>query len=104
LKSHSFIGGKENKGSKNTAVVSLDELRDIRNKTEKNQKNDAVIISKNELARIKDSTKITTKEATQELKKMQEEQKEKQMAASKLRKQKMVEMDKTRASRMPEGT
>jgi len=59
------IGGKENKGTKNTAVISLDELREIRNKTEKNQKNDAVIISKNDLARIKESTKITTKEHTQ---------------------------------------
>ena len=60
-----------------------------------------MITSKNELARIKDSTKITTKEASAEMKKLQEEQKEKQMAASKARKQKMVEMDQTRASRMP---
>lgn len=61
-------GSKENtkkKGSKpdqtlaNTAViVGKDELRDIRTKTEKGQKSDAIVISKTELERMKESTKI----------------------------------------------
>ena len=74
-------------------MISLDELREIRKKTETNQKNDAVIISNNELLRIKESTKITTKEAMMETRKLQEEQKVKQLAASKARKQKMMQMD-----------
>ena len=40
----------------------MDELRKIRGETEKKGKNDAVIISKNELARIKDCTTIKTKQ------------------------------------------
>ena len=44
------------------AVISMDELRTIRGKTEKNNQNDAVIISKNDLDRIKMATSIKTKE------------------------------------------
>ncbi|MFN7880932.1 MAG: hypothetical protein ACK5NI_00325 [bacterium] len=40
----------------------MDELRTIRGKTEKNNQNDAVIISKNDLDRIKEATVIKTKE------------------------------------------
>lgn len=40
----------------------MDELRNIRGKTEKNNQNDAVIISKNDLDRIKDATTIKTKD------------------------------------------
>ena len=40
----------------------MDELRDIRGKTEKNNQNNAVIISKNDLDRIKDATTIKTKD------------------------------------------
>lgn len=44
------------------AVISMDELRTIRMKTEKNNQNDAVIISKNDMDRIKEATSIKTKE------------------------------------------
>lgn len=44
------------------AVISMDELRTIRGKTEKNGQNDAVIITKNDLDRIKMATSIKTKE------------------------------------------
>ena len=44
------------------AVISMDELRTIRGKTEKNNQNDAVIISKNDLDRIKAATTIKSKE------------------------------------------
>jgi len=40
----------------------MDELRAIRGKTEKNNQNDAVIISKNDLDRIKDATTIKTRD------------------------------------------
>jgi hypothetical protein len=40
----------------------MDELRTIRGKTEKNGQNDAVIISKNDLDRIKMATTIKSKE------------------------------------------
>ena len=60
-----LFGGKK-AGSKgigaNAAVISLDELRTIRSKTEKNNQNDAVIISKTDLDRIKGATVIKTKE------------------------------------------
>lgn len=63
----SILGNKGNKGATNNAngkttggapLVSKDELRTIREKTEKGQKADAVIIPKSELDRIKGSTKI----------------------------------------------
>ena len=62
------IGNKENKkknpsqaeGMATTGgvVISKDELRDIRQKTEKGLKSDAIVISKSELERMKESTKI----------------------------------------------
>jgi hypothetical protein len=58
---------------KGAAVISLDELRTIRQKTEKNNQNDAVIISKNDLERIKMATSIKTKEQLIAEKKLQEE-------------------------------
>jgi len=59
----SCLGNKENKKKSPsqlggapaaaTAMVSKDELRDIREKTEKGLKSDAIVISKNELERMK---------------------------------------------------
>jgi hypothetical protein len=40
----------------------MDELRTIRQKTEKNNQNDAVVISQRDLDRIKDATTIKTKD------------------------------------------
>lgn len=39
-------------------IVAKDELRDIRKKTEKGQKSDAIVITKGELERMKAATKI----------------------------------------------
>jgi hypothetical protein len=68
MESYLFIAGnKANKKKKpsqadqaatETVVVSKDELRNIRTKTEKGQKSDAIFISKNELERMKESTRI----------------------------------------------
>ena len=51
----------------------MDELRSIRDKTSKKNANDAVIISKNDLMRIKDATTIKTKEQVLQEKKLLEE-------------------------------
>jgi len=63
-----LFGGKASKGKgastvgPNAAVISLDELRTIRGKTEKNNQNDAVIISRGDMDRIRMATTIKTKE------------------------------------------
>jgi len=46
----------------NAGFISMDELRTIRQKTEKNNQNDAVVISQRDLDRIKDATTIKTKD------------------------------------------
>lgn len=81
-------------------MISLDELRSIRKKTESNNKQDAVIISATELARIKDATTIKSKDQRIQEKKLLEEQKQAALAKSKARKTKMVEMDQQRASKV----
>lgn len=48
----------------------MDELRSIRQKTEKNNQNDAVILSKGDLDRIKDATTIKTKDQILQEKKL----------------------------------
>jgi len=60
-----FGGSKAKAASKagaSAAVVSLEELRTIRGKTEKNNQNDAVIITRSDMARIRMATTIKTKE------------------------------------------
>ena len=48
----------------------MDELRAIRQKTEKNNQNDAVVLSKADLDRIKDATTIKTKDQILQEKKL----------------------------------
>ena len=79
-------------------MISLDELRSIRKTTEKSGKADAVIISKDELARIKDATTIKTKEDVIADKKAREEMKQTAQAASKARRTKMLAADTRRDS------
>jgi hypothetical protein len=59
-----------------------------------------VIISANELARIKDATTIKTKDQLMQERTLHNEQKDAAMAKSKARKAKMVEMDQQRASKV----
>ena len=89
----SLFGAKKTAQNTGAGVISLDELRAIRKRTEQNNQQDAVIISANELARIKDATVIKSKEQKIQEKKLYEEQKNAAMAKSKARKTKMVEMD-----------
>ena len=78
----------------------MDELRTIRAKAEKNNKNDAVVLSKNDLLRIKDATLIKTKEQILGEKKLLEEQRESAAAKAKARKEKMQVMDQMRATKV----
>lgn len=68
-----LFGGSKIKSNAGVGVISQDELRAIRAKTEKNAKNDAVVISKNDLNRIKDATVIKTKDELINEKKLLEE-------------------------------
>ena len=81
-------------------MISLDELRNIRTKTESNNQQDAVIISASDLARIKGSTVIKSRDQMLQEKRLNEEQKQAAMAKSKARKTKMIEMDQQRASKV----
>jgi hypothetical protein len=82
-------------------TVTKEELREIRQKTEKGQKSDAIVISQSELERMKASTKIQTKEQDFQQRKLLEEQKDQQMAEAKARKQRMMDLDKERANKIP---
>ena len=54
-------------------VVDKDELREIRKKTEKGQKSDAIVITHTELERMKAATRIQTKEQESQHRKLLEE-------------------------------
>jgi hypothetical protein len=66
--------------------LTKDQLREIREKTEKGQKSEAVVINQGELERMKATTKIQTKEQEALQRKLLEEQKDSAMAAAKARK------------------
>lgn len=78
----------------------MDELRAIRQKTEKNSQNDAVVISKTDLDRIKDATTIKTKDQILQEKRLADQQKAAALAKSKAKKEKMIKMDQTRAQKV----
>ena len=86
----------------NTAAgfITMDELRAIRQKTEKNNQNDAVVLSKADLDRIKDATTIKTKDQLLQEKKLADQQKAAALAKSKAKKEKMIKMDQTRAQKV----
>jgi len=55
------------------AIITTDELRTIREQADKGQKADAIVITKNELDRIKGSTVIKTKDEAIQQRKLFEE-------------------------------
>ncbi len=61
-------------------------MRDIREKTVKGLKSEAIVINQGELERMKAATKITTKEQEIQQRRLLEEQKDSAMAAAKARK------------------
>lgn len=83
--------------------MSMEEIRRIRQQTETGKQVDGVVISQNELDRIRKSTRITTKAQEIETKKLYNEQKEQQMAAAKARKTRMQALDKERTAKMPKN-
>jgi len=95
------ILGNNTKKNGGTSTLTKDQLREIREKTEKGQKSEAIVIKQDELERMKATTKITTKEYEIQQRRLLEEQKESAMAAAKARKQRMLDLDKERALKMP---
>ena len=93
------IGNSKKKATDST--LTKEQLRDIREKTEKGQKSEAVVIKQEDLERMKGTTKIQTKEAEIQQRRLLEEQKDSAMAAAKARKQRMLDLDKERATKMP---
>ena len=96
-----LFGTSKPKTASGVAIISADELRAIRQKTVNNSQNDAVVISKNDLDRIKDATVIKTKDQLINDKKLLEEQKDAALAKSKARKLRMQELDAARAQKVP---
>lgn len=66
-------GSKAGDAQPAAPVVDKDELREIRKKTEKGQKSDAIVITQSELERMKAATKIQTKEQESQHRKLLEE-------------------------------
>jgi hypothetical protein len=83
------------------SIVSINELRRVREKTEKGQQKDAIILSKSELDRIRLSSKYATKDEMQQGRQLLEEQKEKQRVLQHARKKRMIQMDKERNNKLP---
>ena len=101
----SDLGGNGKRGTgkqiaTSTGVIGIDELRRIREKTEKNNQTDAVIISATDLMRIKQATVVKTKEEVLREKTVREEQKVAALAMSKARKTRMQELDQQRAQKV----
>ena len=90
----------KNQVATSTGVISLDELRQIREKTMKNNQTDAVVISKTELDRMKQSTVIKTKEDKLREKQLIEDQQNAALASSKARREKMQALDEQRAQKV----
>ena len=84
-------------------MISLQELRDIRNKTIKGEKADGIIISNDELTRIKKTMIIRSPEqAKKEKDDFLAKQNEQRFAAT-VRKEKMKKFDVTRDAKMPQN-
>lgn len=76
-------------------------MKKIRKEAEKGAKPDAVIISEADLKRIKNSTTIKTKEQLKEEQRLHKEQRDQQMAAAKAKKDRIIQFNKERASKLP---
>jgi len=90
--------------NRDVAVVSASELRDIRSKLEKGPTNNAAIITRADLDRIKAETVIKTTEEIKAERKVLNAQKEAQFMENTKRKERMSVADKMRTSQMPKMT
>lgn len=82
-------------------IVSMDELRTLREDTKAGKKTDATFVSRAEVARIKKSTIIETPNDVIQQKRMVATMQENKAAASNARKAKMMAMDRERAHKVP---
>ena len=89
----SLFGGKKAGATAASNVISLEELRTIRGKAQANQKNDAVIISAQEMSRIKEATTVRTADEQRSMNQIAKDQAAAAQQKSKARKAKMLEMD-----------
>ena len=90
--------------NRDVAVVSASEMRDIRSKLEKGPINNAAIITRAELDRIKAETVIKSPEEIKAERKVLNAQKEAQFMENTKRKERMSVADKMRSSQMPKMT
>lgn len=85
------------------SIVSVNELRKVREQTEKGQQKDAIILPRTELDRIRLSSKVVTKDQHMQEKQLLEEQKEKQRVLHNARKKRIMLLDKERNNKLPPG-
>ena len=83
------------------SIVSVNELRKVRDQTEKGLQKDAIILPKSELDRIRLGSKIVTQNEKIQEKQIFKEQKEQQRIMHEMRKKRMRQMDKERANKLP---
>ena len=81
-------------------VIGKDQLRTIREAAQVGKQKDALMITQNELDRMKNTTVIKSNDEKLQEKKLLDEQKDQQMAAAKARKKKMMEMDRERQKKL----
>lgn len=101
-----FGSGKKKSGGNTMAragatIVSINELRKVRDQTEKGQQKDAIILPKSELDRIRLASKIVTKDEKMQETQIAKEQIEQQRVMNEARKKRMRQMDKERANKLP---
>lgn len=82
------------------SIISVNELRKVREQAEKGQQKDAIILPRSELERIRLSSKVVTKDQHMQEKQLLEEQKEKQRVLHNARKKRIMQLDKERNNKM----
>lgn len=103
----SLFGSAKKKSNGNTmaragaTIVSVNELRKVRDQTEKGLQKDAIILPKSELDRIRLASKVVTKDEQMHETQLAKEQKEQQRIMFEARKKRMRQMDKERANKLP---
>ena len=83
-----------------TAVVTQDMLRSIRQECEKKPSGKGAVLSQNDIARMKQSTKIETADDKKQAAMKAQEERDIAMAKSNARKAKIQALDKERAAKI----
>jgi len=95
--------GSSQKAYGGASVVSNDDLRKMREDIDKGKgaTRDAAILTTNDIARMKASTKIQSVQEKKQQMKIESDMKHSQMSSAAARKAKMQELDKNRAKKTP---